>query len=1437
MCRPGKVDTTYNKDLSDQNYRLYFPLSNVQAATNNGWSSWYPGAGAGGSTVEPNLTDSVAKYSSHCSSYIDAWRATLMDCPALAQKDETTREKILVSITGKMVDICNYGTNASNMYGASTVPPNITWANYNSFEDAINYVLDSAGIPRDMRCNPYVIESPKPYGKNQTVTKQYMSSIDDCNCSQWALISAKINAAGYNSNSYTSANQYLRTRYQDTLTLAVFNGLQNCGTTFKYYCRTVTETYMDHNNQQQQITYQKCEEMSQLPLSSPQPLPSFLTCGFDSSNLKCYSCSDFINFENAFYGLFGQHPVFSGNISDTAMMWNDLFAKYVNFKTGLNKSWTYYAARFNSSSCGVGGIAGSGVGLSICPENKPLNDTSGFVKYAPTPCQAAYIRATDKATLLYNYNQQQLLDDFTAAYNNAWIGTTEAFNVADTIKEYHYTLYYYDQAGNLVKTVAPKGVRPDYSSIFLNTVKVERNKMVSGQSWTPNVPLHSLVTKYCYNGLNQVVVQKSPDAGVSNFWYDRLGRLAVSQNAKQRTSSDYSYTYYDELGRIKEVGQLNSGTAITTITAKNESNLINWFNNATGSRVQITQTKYDLEYGPINGVKLGQRNLRNRVSYTQVVNSAADTYPASATYYTYDIHGNVDTLLQDFGNSDGIANAMNQSANRFKRIVYNYDLISGKVNQVSYQPGAWDAYYHRYAYDAENRLTDVYTGRDSVMLDFFPEREAHYNYYKHGPLAQTILGQLQVQKQDYAYTLQGWLKGINPTMGGTLTNGTDTAEAFPIAQDAYGFSLHYFKNDYRAIGYDAQSTSVLGALGSDAAPLFNGNIAAMSVNIPKLGNAKVYNYHYDQLNRIVAMDMFNGLNVNNGSFAPISVNDYRERVSYDANGNILTYDRHGDAARISMDSLQYFYTTNTNRLHKVTDNAVDAAAGDYSKYNDIKQGQADDNYQYDEIGNLVGDNVEGITDVTWNVYGKIASLKKSGSLIKYVYDASGNRVMKQTANDTTIYLRDASANVMSIYSKPALGILTQSEMYLYGIGRIGMATIHGAPDTAQVMTGSFADGTKRIVIRGEKLFELSNHLGNVLATTSDKKIAVSGGGTNIDYYTADVNSTNDYFPGGMQMPDRKFNFDMYRYGFNGKEKDDKMGVVQYDYGFRIYDPRLVRFKSVDPLMKSFPQLTPYQFASNSPIANVDLDGRESEYYTTTVTYTRMFRRNSNGDDVLQNTFTESSTKHESAGWFSQGSLYSSNGALGSGTLYTVQTQTIDVYDAGMGGVSFEQTKPRVVEKIYKLSASDEKQMNQTIDRPQYKGKFQIMIIGSGNGLYPSDQSGSKANPNAKTIVVDMNMWNEVFEPILLASDPKSPTEIKPPSLKELIDHAQEYSLEKALKQQSESWDATQSRRVYQCDNCGQFKNKDGKIIDTSKQHTNRKDIQLKPADKFHNQNE
>lgn len=47
---------------------------------------------------------------------------------------------------------------------------------------------------------------------------------------------------------------------------------------------------------------------------------------------------------------------------------------------------------------------------------------------------------------------------------------------------------------------------------------------------------------------------------------------------------------------------------------------------------------------------------------------------------------------------------------------------------------------------------------------------------------------------------------------------------------------------------------------------------------------------------------------------------------------------------------------------------------------------------------------------------------------------------------------------------------------------------------------------------------------------------------------------------------------------------------------RVYDPRLGKFLSVDPLTKSYPELTPYQFASNRPIDANDLDGAEASHW-------------------------------------------------------------------------------------------------------------------------------------------------------------------------------------------------------------------------------------------------
>ena len=145
--------------------------------------------------------------------------------------------------------------------------------------------------------------------------------------------------------------------------------------------------------------------------------------------------------------------------------------------------------------------------------------------------------------------------------------------------------------------------------------------------------------------------------------------------------------------------------------------------------------------------------------------------------------------------------------------------------------------------------------------------------------------------------------------------------------------------------------------------------------------------------------------------------------------------------------------------------------------------------------------------------------------------------------------------------------------------------------------------------RNPKQYELTNHLGNVLSTVLDRKTPItatggSGGSTTITHYEGDVVFATDYYPFGSPMswstPDssggRMYSGVGYRFGFNGKEEDNEvMGEGNFqDYGFRMCNTRLGRFISVDPLTKSYPELTPYQFASNMPIAAIDLDGLEAK---------------------------------------------------------------------------------------------------------------------------------------------------------------------------------------------------------------------------------------------------
>lgn len=989
-----------------------------------------------------------------------------------------------------------------------------------------------------------------------------------------------------------------------------------------------------------------------------------------------------------------------------------------------------------------------------------------FPPQLPTsnPCVEALLAA---ANLNADNAYQNYLDSVRAAFRSNYISQcmniTEDFQMEFYNMQYHFTLYYYDQAGNLIKTVPPRAVKPIK---FVDLVNVTAARNSSGTYLADHdkdgFSEEELSTKYVYNTLNQPRYQLTPDGGRTEFIYDPLGRLALSQNAKQKANSKNSYTLYDPLGRISEVGEMNPTSLISQSSALMYGALATWLALTVSTRAEITTTYYDNPY--TGSASIVQANLRNRVSYTTYRDLQSSSV-RTATYYSYDIHGNVNTFWQE--NKD-----VPITAHQIKRMDYTYDLVSGKVNTATYQSGQQDQWIHRYSYDADNRLTLVQTSRDNVFYD----RDAAYFYYKHGPLARTELGNNTVQGVDYSYTIHGWLKGINTTnldktkdMGKDGVTGAGAIHEY-FAKDAMSYALHYYTNDYKNISNNTSSIGNVSAI-STSNPgyrnLYNGNISMMQTTIydnTSAVDALLSMYRYDQLNRITFASYTapGALTLSTNTWTNSFATRYFNTFSYDANGNIKTQFRNGKTGLESMDDLTYSYIPNTNQLSYVKDMGT---AGNYT--DDLESQSAGGNYTYDAIGNLITDAAEQIQAINWTVYGKVKSVTRtSGSPkdnIEFTYGPGGQRVTKKVTKsggvvESYFYTYDASGNMMSIYKhlSTSSSDLNVEEQMLYGSSRLGSVILSEklvAPPSGTIIY------TQK---RGQKRYELNNHLGNVLTVVSDRK---KFNCTTSDY-DPDIINTWDYSPFGAILPGRhygnskcvvytintlftvfsdnftgttvnlttapspatlqyyelnastnasigsgvmkiagtgnprgiakkfsvingksyhvtfkhfrntctsstgvtytwrivnditnavvatytftpgaswasvtqnnaftatvtgtyrieflrsgnttncEFQLDdiaityndnvnhtvciaetNYRFGFNGKEKDNEVSGEgnHYDYGFRVYDPRLGRFLSVDPLCKSFPWYTPYQFAGNKPITCIDLDGLE-----------------------------------------------------------------------------------------------------------------------------------------------------------------------------------------------------------------------------------------------------
>jgi hypothetical protein len=240
----------------------------------------------------------------------------------------------------------------------------------------------------------------------------------------------------------------------------------------------------------------------------------------------------------------------------------------------------YYNAIFNQYYCYdtvtiIGKIWESTNGLTVSKQvpclgcNKLCNRPIATLAIkTEDPCEEDKKVAIYNATIRYNAHILARAAYFDSMYRNTCFGAQDRLEAEYELNQYHYTLYYYDQAGQLIKTVPPAGVDIDNNNLSNSNRQLLANDRIATAwaHWNNNsLPranmYHGLITNYKYYTGGQLAWQHTPDGGESRFWYDDLGRIVLSQNSKQIDEGTYSFTEFDALGRPKMAGELDPVSA------------------------------------------------------------------------------------------------------------------------------------------------------------------------------------------------------------------------------------------------------------------------------------------------------------------------------------------------------------------------------------------------------------------------------------------------------------------------------------------------------------------------------------------------------------------------------------------------------------------------------------------------------------------------------------------------------------------------------------------------------------------------------------------------------------------------------------------------------------------------------------------------------------
>ncbi|MBS4044603.1 MAG: hypothetical protein KGZ59_12425, partial [Chitinophagaceae bacterium] len=570
------------------------------------------------------------------------------------------------------------------------------------------------------------------------------------------------------------------------------------------------------------------------------------------------------------------------------------------------------------------------------------------------------------------------------------------------------TYYVYDDFGLLRFVIPPKAVEKlitnnwDFTSTNLSDA------------------IQELCFQYKYDHRNRMISKKVPGAEAVFMVYDERDRLILTQDGNLRNQGKLMVTVYENnLNRPIRTYLYSNNYSQTTHQAAANGSIAYPSSSELSSATLLTETYYD-NYNWASSVGLpttvntsdfsssphyigsfnsapiyAQPLTQNNTALGQVTGSKVNVL--GTTDYTYNI-----SFYDDKGRV--IQNISTQFGGGTNTITNEYD-FSGKVLR-SYtkhtRPNKETlAISTVMNYDDGGRLINIQKDINNQGLKLV----SNNTYNELGQLIKKTLGNDMlssepVESLDYTYNIRGWLTGINRG----FANPKYILDSIAQQNRWFGMQLSY---DY---GFSN---------GANTNTMLNGNIAGTIWKSKSNNVERAYGFNYDAANRLMIADFSEpGSSRMKFDFSVKMGDGINPSTAYDVNGNIKSMTQMYEAGKSPLDSLQYDYLPNSNKLKSVYDkyNNPITKLGDFrtsanSPNATATSALAKTDYAYDDNGNLITDLNKDIGtsipiagsngNIEYNHLNlpKKITIAEKGT-IEYVYDAAGNKLSKIVTDNT-----------------------------------------------------------------------------------------------------------------------------------------------------------------------------------------------------------------------------------------------------------------------------------------------------------------------------------------------------------------------------------------------------------------------------------------------------